>query len=696
MKKAKQASAPMEALREITIENRNGVILKPESWKLLIVDDEDDIHKLTRMALDDFTFEGRGVTFICAKSEEEAKQKISENSDIALILLDVVMETDDAGLKLVRYIREELKNNIVQIILRTGQPGLTPEKEAVTKYDINGYTSKVDLTAEKMFSIVAASFRAYWLSYSLNQLNARLTKELEERKQAEEAIRRLTQFQETVIDNANIWLNVVDENGNMVIWNMAAEKISGYSREEVIGRKNMARLLYPDKSYRKEIINKIAESAKQNNSFEGIETTICRKDGKERMMLWDRQDLQDKHGHPIGSIFLGRDVTEHRLLENQLRQAQKMEAVGRMAGGLAHDFNNLLTVIKGYCDITIAKLTPEDELYDKIRQINKAAERAESLTRQLLSFSRHQVMRLVTINLNSLIMDIKKMLVRLISADIELLTWLDESILNIRADYGHIEQIIMNLAVNARDAMQGGGTLTIETQNVTLDRRHLLKGKRIKTEDYVMLSISDTGSGMDEETQERIFEPFFTTKEEGKGTGLGLSTVYGIVGQSNGHIIVETELGKGTVFKIYFPSISKETDAENIHKKVTEQLIGTETILVVEDQPDVLRFTSEALHMYGYKVLEAPNAGGALLICEEYKERIQLIITDVIMPKMNGLQLVRRLGRTLPDLKVLFMSGYTYNIIEEQGDLEPGQNFLQKPFTAVGLLRLVRKILDNN
>ncbi len=696
MENEKQASTAKEAVSDVTVENSNTVILKPESWKLLIVDDEDDIHKLTRLALDDFTFEGRGVTFISAKSEEEAKKEICKNSDIALILLDVVMETDDAGLKLVRYIRDELKNNSVQIVLRTGQPGRTPQKEAVTKYDINGYTSKVDLTAEKMFTIVAASFRAYWLSYSLHQLNARLTKELEERKRAEEAIRQLTQFQETVIDNANIWLNAVDENGCMVIWNMAAEKISGYSRKEVMGRKNVARLLYPDKSYRKEIINRIAESAKQNNSFDEIETTICRKDGQERMMLWDRQDLQDNHGHPIGSIFLGRDVTEHRLLESQLRQAQKMEAVGRMAGGLAHDFNNLLTVIKGYCDIILARLTPEYELYDKIRQINKAAERAESLTRQLLSFSRHQVMKLVTINLNSLILDIKKMLTRLISADIELATGLDDSIYNIRADYGHIEQIIMNLVVNARDAMPKGGTLTIETQNIILDKRLLAKGSRLEAEDYVMLSISDTGSGMDEETKERIFEPFFTTKEEGKGTGLGLSTVYGIVGQSNGHILVESELGEGTVFKIYFPSISKETDSENINKKVPEQFIGTETILIVEDQPDVLKFTCEALQMYGYKVLEASNAGGALLICEECQEHIHLIITDVIMPKMNGLQLVRRLSKTLPDLKVLFMSGYAYNIVEEQGDLQPGQNFLQKPFTAMDLLQMVRKVIDHN
>ncbi len=694
MKKTNQCPTPVIPVHVVKGEDHSDIIPKPELWKLLIVDDEDEVHRLTRLALDDFKFDGRGIKLISAKSEEEAKLKILENEDIALILLDVVMETDDAGVRLVRYIREELQNSIVQIILRTGQPGRVPEKETVTGININGYTSKLELTAEKMYSIVASALRAYWLSFSLNRLNDRLKRELEERKRAEDAVRRLTQFQETVIDNANIWLTVLDEKGCVVIWNMAAEKISGYARDDVLGRNDVSEWLYPDHAYREEILNKISTFSAEKDDMEGVETAITRKDGRERVISWDRQDLRDKDNNHIGTIFLGRDVTERRLLENQLRQAQKMEAVGRMAGGLAHDFNNLLTIIKGYCDIGISGLTPEDELFDKIRQIDKAAGRAESLTRQLLSFSRHQMMKLAIINLNSLIMDLKRMLVRLISADIELVTWLDESLQMIRADHGHIEQVIMNLVVNARDAMPKGGILTIGTKNVFLDAKHLVQYSRIKAGDYVCLSVGDNGTGMDEETQERIFEPFFTTKAAGKGTGLGLSTVYGIVSQCKGYIMVESEPGRGTLFKIYFPAVSRKAIRKSQLEEAPAPLNGNETILVVEDQPDVLKFIKEALHMYGYNVLEASNAGGALLICEEYAEEIHLIITDIVMPRMNGVQLVKRLGKMRPDTKVLFISGYAPDIIKENGGVNPVTNFLQKPFKAKGLLRTVRQILD--
>ncbi len=667
---------------------------KPDAWKVLIVDDEEEVHRLTRMALDDFSFEGRELTILSALSAQEAEEMIEKHPDVALILLDVIMETDDAGLKLVRDIRERYKNNIVQIVLRTGQPGLTPQKEAISEYEINGYTSKVELTAEKMFSTVTASLRAYWLSYSLNRLNLKLQKELVERRRAEAAVRRLTQFQETVIDNANIWLDVSDARGRMIIWNKAAEFISGYSRKEVLGKDEISARLYPDLEKRKVIQQHIEEIIQSDQHTDDYETTIRTKNGQSRTISWAFREMRNSHNKPYGRISLGRDVTEQRQLETQLRQAQKMEAVGRMAGGLAHDFNNLLTVIRGYCDITLARLSPKDLVYSKVKQIEKAAGRAEALTRQLLSFSRHQVTTLRPVNLNALIRDMTKMLARLLGSDIDLRVRLDEGLGNIKADYGQIEQVIMNLIVNARDAMPIGGKLTLETQNLDLSDSNLSQRIGIQAGDYILLSVADTGCGMEQDVLEHIFEPFFTTKEKGKGTGLGLSTVYGIVNQSKGYISVKSAKGKGTSFELYFPRIGEKPPISENRQEIPDRLSGTETILVVEDQPDVLKLTSETLHMYGYNVLEAPNAGSALLICEEYREKIDLILADVIMPRMNGVQLVKRIWKMLPALKVLFMSGYTYNIIEQQGLVEPGQNFIQKPFTAVNLLRLVRKTLD--
>lgn len=666
------------------------IVEKPDSWKILIADDEEEVHKLTRIALADYTFAGRGLTILSANSGAEAARIMKENPDTALALLDVVMETDDAGLKLVRYIREELQYDIVQIVLRTGQPDITPRKEAISAYDINGYTAKLELTAEKMFSIVTASLRAYWSAFSLKRLNEKLMQELEEREKAEEAVRNLTLFQQTVIDNADIWLDVRDESGKTIVWNKAAEKLSGYSKDEVLGHDQVTAWLYPN-GFPKSTIK--AESP-NGNTVGGYESTIRCKNGKRRTIAWNICNLVNENSQKIGTISLGRDVTEQHLLENQLRQAQKMEAIGRMAGGLAHDFNNLLTVIRGYCDISLARLEPGNPLHGKIKQIEKAATRAEKLSRQLLSFSRSQAEAKRPIGLNALIHDMKKMLSRLLGSDIELKTHLGKNLGTIESDHGQIEQVIMNLVVNARDAMPQGGTLSILTQNVGPDSCALIQQTGLKPANYVLLSIQDTGIGMNPELHERIFEPFFTTKEKGKGTGLGLSTVYGIIAQCGGGIAVESAPGIGTIFQILFPRIDDKAIALERPATVPEKLAGTERILVVEDQPDVLRLTSETLHLNGYKVLEASNAGSALLICEEYRDKIDLILTDVIMPRMNGVQLVVRLRKILPDVKVLFMSGYAYNIIEQQKILEPGQNFIQKPFTADALLKMVRGTLD--
>jgi signal transduction histidine kinase/CheY-like chemotaxis protein len=381
--------------------------------------------------------------------------------------------------------------------------------------------------------------------------------------------------------------------------------------------------------------------------------------------------------------------------EEQLRQSQKMEAVGQLAGGIAHDFNNLLTAITGYSELTLRRLQAEDPLYRNIVEIKKAGERAASLTRQLLAFSRKQVLQPKVLALNSIISDVEKMLSRLIGEDIELRTVLEPQIGNIKADPGQIEQVLLNLAVNARDAMPHGGKLTIETGNVYLDEGYADQHLAVNPGHYVMLSVSDTGTGMDEKTQARIFEPFFTTKEAGKGTGLGLSTVYGIVKQSGGNIWVYSEVGQGTSFKVYLPRVDEGAQDYKRSAEPEDALQGTEMILLAEDEEMVRKLAREVLEMYGYKVLEAANGGAALLICERHEEPIDLLITDVIMPEMGGRELATRLSQIRPEMKVLYMSGYTDDAIVHRGVLDEDANFIQKPFSPQTLASKVREVLGD-
>ncbi|HUL29930.1 MAG TPA: ATP-binding protein, partial [Thermodesulfobacteriota bacterium] len=383
-------------------------------------------------------------------------------------------------------------------------------------------------------------------------------------------------------------------------------------------------------------------------------------------------------------------------LEEQLRQSQKMEAIGRLAGGIAHDFNNLLTVIKGYTQLSLARIDGDKPLEEDIEEIEKAGDRAADLTRQLLAFSRRQIMELRLLDLNSLLKNLDKMLRRVIGEDVELITVMAKDLGRIKADPGQIEQIMMNLAVNARDAMPDGGRLIIETANAELDAAYAHTHVSISPGRYVMISVSDTGIGMTPQVKDRIFEPFFTTKERGKGTGLGLSTVYGIVKQSDGSVWVYSEPGKGTTFKIYLPRVDdspKELEEKETKK---ESPRGRETILIVEDEAEVRKLTRLILLRQGYKILEAGSGEEAMKICQEGRGPFHLLLTDVVMPQMNGRQLGEQLGQMqmCRPLKVLYMSGYTDNAIVRHGILERGMNYIQKPFTVDGLARKVREVLD--
>ncbi len=432
----------------------------------------------------------------------------------------------------------------------------------------------------------------------------------------------------------------------------------------------------------------------QGESPGPIEFRIIHSDGQVRWVRADAVAVRDSRGEVYRIAGTALDITESHKLEEQFRQAQKMEAVGRLAGGVAHDFNNVLTVISGYADMAGESLKPDDPLRQDIDEIREAAGRAAALTRQLLAFSRQQVLNPRVLDPNDLVAGIEKMLRRLVGEDVDVVASLTAGIGRIRADAGQIEQVLVNLAVNARDAMPDGGKLTIESSAVTISDDQTREGGTVPAGEYVLIAVTDNGTGMDAATKARIFEPFFTTKSVGKGTGLGLSTVFGVVRQSDGFIWVYSEPGHGTTFKIYLPRIESPVEAAQPAPRYGAQLDGTETVLVVEDEDAVRSLARATLTRRGYRVVTAANGGEALLVCEQHKDRIDLMVTDVIMPGLNGRDLARRLAPLRPDMRVLFVSGYADQAVVRHGELEPGIAYLEKPFAPLALAQKVRDVLD--
>ena len=438
----------------------------------------------------------------------------------------------------------------------------------------------------------------------------------------------------------------------------------------------------------------LADCLRAAAPFKGLVADWKRKRGTTVVRISGRSVTNSRQAGVVFELF-AEDVTERRALEQQLRQSQKMEAVGRLAGGIAHDFNNLLMVISGYSEFLLERLGTEPHLRGPAQEIASAAERASSLTRQLLAFSRKQMLAPRIVNLNDIATENLKMLTRMIGEDIDLVMSPARNLWAVRADAGQIEQVIMNLAVNARDAMPSGGKLTIETANVTLSEEDARHHAPLRPGDYVMFAISDTGAGMDPETQSHIFEPFFTTKGL-KGTGLGLSTVYGIIKQSGGYIWVSSEVGRGTTFKIYLPRVPSAETAAHVAPSAPLQRVepGTETILLVEDEANLRYLARQYLEKQGYKVIEAADGAVAMQIAVAHEGVIHLLLTDVIMPGMNGRELAQRISEIRPNVKVLYMSGYTENVIGHNGTLDAGIRLLQKPFNLRDLKNKVREVLD--
>ncbi len=507
-------------------------------------------------------------------------------------------------------------------------------------------------------------------------------------KRHEEALRQSEARYRSLVQSAVYGIYRSNVDGRFLDVNPALIHMLGYESAEEIVKLDPPREVFVDAAEH----DRLMQEFHRTGQLDSAEVRWKRKDGSAitvRLSGRAATSLEDAD-HVLEII--AEDVTERRALEEQFRQAQKMEAVGRLAGGVAHDFNNLLMVVSGYTEVLLEELGEDDPRLPKVQAIQQAADRATTLTRQLLAFSRKQLLELKVVDVNAIVTDMERLLRPLIGENIELATRLAPNVGHTRADAGQLEQVIMNLVVNAKDAMPNGGRILIQTNEAELDaarREHSL----IQPGTYILLSVSDTGAGMDRETQSRIFEPFFTTKEKGKGTGLGLSTVYGIVKQSGGYIFAQSAAGSGTTFQIYLPRVADPAQHTGTDKHPQGPTGGSETVLLVEDEESVRELVRETLKARGYAVMEAHDGVSGLRVAEEFKSKIDILITDVVMPGMSGRELAKRITAVRPGIKVLYLSGYTEDAIIHEGVLEVGTAFLQKPFTLQALARKVREVL---
>jgi PAS domain S-box-containing protein len=659
---------------------------------LLIIDD--DAAQLKSLA-DILTLED--LDPICCQTGQKAL-RVMRQQQINVAVLDLRLPDMD-GLQLLRQLKDE--NPQLKVIINTGYASLESAMTAVNE-EAFAYVRKMG-DVEELLAHIHRAFHTHLARHNeileqevkqrtkeLLKVNGHLINETIQRQEAqtllfesEERYRRLVELSFDAI--------IIHSEGKFVYVNEPGlELYCTKNPDELIGR-SISDFIHPDDE---ESVWARIEATKENGvEIPLTEGRLIRADGTAVDVEVAALPITFQ-GRPAMQVVI-RDITRRKQLEEQLRQSQKMEAIGRLAGGIAHDFNNLLTVIIGYTELLLHRLNDQHPLRKHIEEIYHAGERAAVLTRQLLAFSRKQVLQPKVLDLNRIIENMEKMLRPLIGEDIELIKLLADDLGMVKADPGQLEQVIMNLAVNAREVMPQGGTLTMETKNIVLEHKQMREFPGLNPGPYVVLTIRDTGTGMDAEIQSHIFEPFFTTKEQGKGTGLGLATVHGIVKQSEGHISMSSRPGQGTSFSIYLPRTEQITEADEVRQSTGPALPGFETILLVEDEDVVRNLAQRVLLRNGYTVLVANRGAEALQTFQQHDGPIHLLLTDVVMPGgMNGRQLAERLLAKHPELKVLYMSGYTDDIVVRHGVLDSDMAFLEKPFSASRLARKVRQILS--
>ena len=681
------------------------------NYTILIVDDEEAILKSLKRV-----FRKEQYEVIPARSGREGLERLRQGGkEFSLIISDQRMP-EMTGAEFLEKAKGVFPN--AARMLLTGYSDMGAIIDAVNKGGIHRYLTKPwndeDLLfqvrqALKEYDLVVENQRLLDLTKKQNQelngLNLRLELRVVER--TKEIIRAKQEWESTVNSLPQL-IFLIDHQGSILRTNRTVERWNFAPRGDIKGCQ-IHDLFHPGCSdsgcYLEKFWLRARQELTQGRPAEcEAEDPIwkCYLEIQVAPILSSRYAADNSSEY---SVVVVQDITDRKRaqkeiadLGEQLRQSQKMEAIGRLAGGIAHDFNNLLTLIKGYAHLSLLELKENDPLKDSIEGIKKASERAADLTRQLLAFSRRQVMEMKVLDLNTLLRDLDKMLRRVIGENIELGTRLADDLGRVKADPGQLEQVILNLAVNARDAMPSGGKLTIETANVEMDEAFARAHIEVSPGRYVQLAVRDTGVGMTPEVQERVFEPFFTTKEKGKGTGLGLSMVYGIVKQSGGNIWLDSAPGQGTTFRIYLPRVDEpveELAEKGAEKGAAEDLPrGPETVLVVEDDPEVLELSVRILNRQGYRVWQAVNGVEALRICEQHKEPIDLMLTDVVMPQMGGKELAEKVQPLRPQMKVLFTSGYMDDAVVHKGILNSGSHFLQKPFSPTVLAHKVREVLD--
>ncbi len=634
---------------------------------ILIVEDEAIVALDIRKSLESL---GYHVTGMASTGEEALTLARETRPD--LVIMDIVLPGKMDGIETAKQIHAETDSPIIYLTAHSDRATV----ERATETMQYGYLVK-PITTNELYSAIETTLQRRKL-------------ELQVRDSEEKYRITLNSIMDAVV--------TTDEHGRIIRMNPAAEKLTGWNRDDAMGEDIVQVINIFDAETREPVDNPASRILREGTSIQFDRHMLIRsKDNVERRISCKGTPLRQADDETSGAVLVLQDITEKFRLENELRQAQKMESIGRLAGGVAHDFNNILTTIIGYADLGLKELDEENPMYEMMKEISSAGKRGSSITQQLLSISRKQVLSLQPLPVNDVLTGMEKMLRRLIGEDVELVIRIDPLNTHIRADHSQVIQVLMNLCINARDAMPGGGVLIIETNTMLIDDSYAQHHPFISPGQYAVLSVSDNGTGMDEETQNHIFEPFFTTKEKNKGTGLGLSTVYGIVKQHNGNILVYSEPGKGTTFRIFLPAIEeKSLHVGQVPKQLQEELTFKGSILVVEDNNELRKLATSILKRYGFTVMEAGETKKAINIAKNKETTIDLLLTDVVMPKMNGRELFNKISKWQPAMEVLYMSGYTDDIISHHGILQEGVHFIQKPFTVQGLIQKIQQVMKKS